>query len=140
MDAPLTPKQRNFITGLIIFVGLAIVVFFGLRTARAFRQFHGHRPPPPFATKPAEMDVNLIRDWMTVPFVSKMYDVPPSILFDALEIPEEGNHEKSLRRLNEEYYPQAKGIVLEKVKAAVRASLPEPEVLTPTSPASPVSP
>ena len=122
MDAPLNPKQRNLVTGLII-IGLAIVVFFGLRMARAFRQFHGHRPPPPFATKPVETDVDLIRDWMTVPFVSKMYHVPPSILFDALEIPEEGNHEKSLRQLNEEYYPQAKGIVLEKVKAAVSASL-----------------
>lgn len=122
MDAPLNPKQRNLVTGLII-IGLMIVVFFGLRTVRAFRQFHGHRPPPPFVTKQVETDVNLIRDWMTVPFVSKMYQVPRSILFEALEIPEEGNHEKSLRQLNEEYYPQAKGIVLEKVKAAVSASL-----------------
>ena len=122
MGAPLNPKQRNLVTGLII-IGLIIIVFFGLRTTRAFYQFHGHRPPAPFATKPVETDVNLIRDWMTVPFVSKMYQIPRSILFEALEIPEEGNHEKSLRQLNEEYYPQAKGIVLEKVKAAVSASL-----------------
>jgi hypothetical protein len=122
MDAPLNPKQRNLVTGLII-IGLLIVVVFGLRTARAFRQFHGHRPPPPFGTKPVETDVSLIRDWMTVPFVARMYHVPPPVLFEALEIPEEGNHEKSLRQLNQEYYPEAKGIVLEKVKAALLAAI-----------------
>jgi hypothetical protein len=139
MDAPLNPKQRNLVTSLII-IGLMIVVFFGLRTARAFRQFHGHRPPPPFATKHVETDVNLIRDWMTIPFVSKMYRVPRPILFEALEIPEEGNQEKSLRQLNEEYYPHEKDIVLEKVKTAVSASLPQPMVLTPFPPTTPVIP
>lgn len=118
MDAPLTPKQRSLVTGLII-IGLIIVVFFGWRTARAFRHFREHRPPQPFATEHVETDVNLVRDWMTVPFISKMYRLPPPLLFDALEIPEQGNHEKSLKQLNEEYYPEAEGIVLTKVKAAV---------------------
>ena len=122
MDAPINPKQRNLVTGLII-IGLIIIVFFGLRTARAFRQFHGHPPPPPFATRPAETDVNLIRDWMTIPFIGKMYQVPPPLLFEALDLPEKGNHEKSLRQLNEKYYPEADGLVLEKVKAAVLAAL-----------------
>jgi len=122
MSAPVNPKQRNLVTGLII-IGLVIIVFFGLRTARAFRQFHGHRPLPPFATKPVETDVSLIRDWMTIPFISKMYHVPPPVLFGALEIPEEGNREKSLRQLNQEYYPEAEGIVLEKVKVVLLAAI-----------------
>jgi hypothetical protein len=137
MDIPGNPKQRNLVTGLII-LGLLFVIFFGLRTAWAFRQFREHRPPPPFATKSIETDVNLIRDWMTVPFISNMYRVRPHILFDALEIPEQENREKSLRQLNEEYYPQAEGIVLEKVKAAVRAVItkrPQPDI-----PATPVLP
>lgn len=122
METPGNPKQRNFVTGLII-LGLLFVIFFGLRTARAFRQFRDYRPPPPFATKPIETDVSLIRDWMTVPFIAKMYHVRPHILFEALEIPEQENGEKSLRQLNDEYYPQAEGIVLEKVKAAVQAEI-----------------
>ena len=122
MDRPGNPKQRNVVTALII-LGLLLVIFFGLRTALAFRQVREHRPPPPFATKPIETDVNLIRDWMTVPFISKMYHVRPHILFDALEIPEQENREKSLRQLNEEYYSQAEGIVLEKVKAVVQAEI-----------------
>jgi len=122
MDNATNPRQRNFVIGLII-IGLMIIIFFGLRTARAFRQFNGHRPPPPFVTKPVETDVNLIRDWMTVPFISRMYRIPPPVLFEALEIREHGNQEKSLKQLNEEYYPEVEGIVLEKVKAAALAAL-----------------
>jgi len=135
----LNPKQRNFVIGLII-IGLMIVGFFGLRTARAFRQFHGHRPPPPFATEHIETDVSLIRDWMTVPFISRMYHVPPPVLFDALEIPEHGNKEKSLKQLNEEYYPHANGIVLEKIKATVLANQPQQIQENPSTPTIPDSP
>jgi hypothetical protein len=137
MDNSPNPKQRNFVVGLII-IGLLIIVFFGLRTVRAFREFHGHRPPPPFATKPAETDADLIRDWMTIPFLSKMYHVPPSVIFDSLGIPPQSNQEKSLKQLNEEYYPQTPGIVLEMVKAAVRAALPEAPPLAPLHPNTPV--
>jgi hypothetical protein len=122
MDNSTNPRQRNFVVGLII-IGLMIIVFFGMRTVRAFRQFHGHRPPPPFATRPVETDVSLIRDWMTIPFVANMYDVRPHTLFEALDIPEQGNREQSLKQLNEEYFPEADGLVLEKIKAAVLAAL-----------------
>jgi hypothetical protein len=117
MDNSTNPRQRNFVVGLMIITGLMIIIFFGLRTVRAFRQFHGHRPPPPFATKQVETDVNLIRDWMTIPFISNMYHVRPHVLFEALDIPEQGNRDKSL--------PQAQGIVLEKVKATVLAEIAE---------------
>jgi len=130
-------KQRSMIVGLIG-IGLIIIGFFGLRTARAFRGFHG--PPPAFGTRSVETDVDLIRDWMTVPFISKMYHVPLPLLFEALGIPAHGNQEKSLKQLNEEYFPQASGIVLEKVKAAVHASLPQPAALTPIPLATPVLP
>ena len=110
MNDPTNLKQRNFVVGLMI-IGLMIIAFFGLRTFRAFRQFHGHRPPP-FEGEHIETDVNLIRDWMTVPFISRMYHVPERLLFDVLEISEHGNQEKSLKQLNEEYFPQEAGAVL----------------------------
>ena len=139
MDAPSNPKQRNFVNGLII-LGLMFVIFFGLRTARAFRQFREHRPPPPFATEHIETDVSLIRDWMTIPFISKMYHVKPHILFEALEIPEQTNREKSLKQLNEEYYPQAAGLVMEKVKVAVLAAIADRPEQLPVVPETPVVP
>ena len=123
----MTPsRQRALIIGLIVF-GMVIAGFFGLRTLHAFREFRGHRPPPSAAdAERIETDVDLIRDWMTIPFISKMYRVSPGILFDSLEIPPNGNQEKSLAQLNEEYHPQAEGIVMEKIKAAVLANQPPP--------------
>jgi len=138
MANQINSRQRNFVVGLII-IGLMIVGIFGLRTLRAFRQFHGHRPPPPFATEHVETDVSLIRDWMTVPFISRMYYVPPPVLFDALEIPEQGNKEKSLKQLNEEYYPQENGAVLEKIKATVSANQTQQIQTNPDTPIVPAT-
>jgi len=114
--------------GLII-LGLLIIGFFGMRTVHAFREFHGHRPPP---HGKLETDVELIRDWMTIPFISRMYQVPPPVLFEALDIPPQGNQDKSLKLLNDEYYPGVRGFVEAKVKTAILENQP-PAVPTPSN-------
>ena len=118
-------RQRALITSLII-IGIVVVGFFGLRTFHAFREFRGHRPPPPFAPDAAqvETDVELIRDWMTISYISRTYHVPSKILFDALGIPSRGNEEKSLAQLNEKYSPKTPGIIVEVVKATILANQP----------------
>jgi len=68
--------------------------------------------------------VDLIRDWMTLPYVSITYQLPRNLLYETLQIPPNGNERKSIRELNDEYYPEAPGTVLELVKAAVRAHQP----------------
>ena len=120
MNNSTNPRQRNFVVGLII-IGVMIAIFFGLRTFRAFRQFHGHRPPPPFAAEHLETDVELIRDWMTLPYISITYGLPPRLLYDTLGIPPNKSEKKSLKQLNDEYFPETSGIVLERVKAAILA-------------------
>ena len=135
----MTPaRQRALVTGLIV-IGVLVVGFFGFRTLRAFREFRGHRPPPPFAPadaqQEAETDVELIRDWMTIPYISRMYQVPPKLLFDSLNLPHKGgNEEKSLRQLNDEYFPGEEGAVMEKVKAAILTAQPP---ILPTEPSTP---
>jgi len=119
----MTPSRWRALILVMIILGGLIAGFFGLRTLRAFRGFREHRPPAPPSAVDAEQietDVELIREWMTVPFIAKMYNVRPHVLFEALDIAERGNREKSLQQLNDEYYPESGGIVLEKVKAAVR--------------------
>lgn len=139
----MTPSRLRTLTFILIFIGGLIVGFFGLRTLRAFQEFGGHHPPPPPSEADAERietDVDLIRDWMTIPFISKMYHVPPNVLFDALGIPPNRNREKSLKQLNEEYFPRAEGIVLEKVKAAALADQPQQIQENPETPIPPITP
>ena len=130
--------QRVLVTALIIF-GIWIATFFGLRTFHAYREVREHRPPPPFRNERSETNVQLIEDWMTVPFIAKMYHVPPQVIFDALNIPFEGNKEKSLKQLNEKYFPDSPGFVLDFVRTTVQANLPPPSALPPATAVSPAA-
>jgi hypothetical protein len=81
--------KKRILTIVLIFAGSAIILFFGLGAIRAFRHMDGRGPfngKPPAAN---QTDVTLIRDWMTVPYVAKMYDVPQGAIFKNLEIPED---------------------------------------------------
>jgi len=127
MSSQPNPGQRKLVVGGLIFFGILFTAFFGMRALHAFRQFDGHRPPPPGKI---ETDVELIRDWMTIPFISRTYQVPPDVIFEALKIPRQKDHEKSLKELNEEYYPAQAGFVLETIKQTILAHQPP---LTPDS-------
>jgi hypothetical protein len=122
MSSKVTPRQRALVIGLII-VGIGFTAFFGMRALHAFKKFNGHRPPPPGEV---ETDVELIRAWMTVPFISRMYRVPEKTIFDALGISPFSNHDKSLMDLNQEYYPDTDGFVMDLVKTTILAHQPPP--------------
>lgn len=138
-----TTKQRALIVGLIT-LGVFIVGFFGLRFFHAFRDFRGHHPPrfPRPGDEPAQTDVELIRDWMTIPYISMTYQVPPPLLFEALNIPPKGNDHKSLKQLNDEYYSSQPDYVLKLIKETVLAHEPPTAVPPPTavSPATAITP
>ena len=132
----MTPGKQRALIVLLIVMGALIVGFFGWRTLHAFRDFRGHRPPP-FAqseNQAVETDVELIRDWMTIGFISHSYHTHPRMLYDALNIPPKGNEDKSLQQLNDEFYPDQPGYVLETVKSVIRSSMPPG---TPSAPATP---
>lgn len=122
-------RQRALTIGLIL-LGILLTLFFGMRAIHAFRKFNGHRPPPPHEV---ETDVELIRDWMTISSISQTYRVPEKTLFDALEISPQGNHDKSLKQLNQDYYPETEKFVLALVKSTILAHQPPP---LPDSPAT----
>jgi hypothetical protein len=134
----MTPRrQRVLIVGLIG-IGLLLAGFFGLRSFRAFREFRGQSPhfvpPPAVQTAQLETDVELIREWMTIGYLSYTYQTPPNLLYDALNIPPRGNEKKSLEELNEEYYPDQPGYVLEVVKATIQVHLANSTAIPTTSP------
>jgi hypothetical protein len=82
---------------------------------------------------------------MTISFISKMYRVPEREIFDALNVSPLGSHDKSLKVLNNDYYPDKDGFVMDTVKATIlafQASHPSPDsaptaVSTPTASAAP---
>ena len=128
----MTPSRQRTMVILLIGVGVLIVGIFGLRTVRAFREFGGHRPPPfaPAAdAQDAETDVELIRDWMTIGFISHTYRTHPRMLYEALGISPKDNEDKSLKQLNDEYFPDQPDHVIAVVKAAIQANLPPPTVI-----------
>ena len=122
-----TKTQRTLILALVA-AGMLIVGLFGLRAFRIWRELREHAAPPDFPemSEPIETDVELIRDWMTIPFIAKLYRVPPPMLYKALGISPHRNQDKSLTQLNEEYFPGDPGIVEAKIKAAVLENLPPP--------------
>ncbi len=135
MPAKVSKKQRALVI-LLIILGILFTAFFGLRSFRAYKKFDGHRPPRFGTPGKVETDEELIRNWMTVPYIAELYRVPEPALFDALKIPPYGeNLDKSLKSLNTEYYPAADGFVLETVKAAVKELQPPAPDSAPTAPA-----
>ena len=132
MSAQGNSKQRILFIALSI-LGVMLILFFGLRALRAFKKFDGHRPPP--MAKELQTDVNDIEDWMTIPFISHNYGVPPDILFDALSINGKENHKKSLKQLNDEFYAEQDGYVIETVRATILAHQPPPTPVLPDLPA-----
>jgi hypothetical protein len=121
----MSPKTQRMVVFGLITAGVLLAVFFGIRAAFAFREFRRHGAPPfsPLEAKnhqPAETNVELIREWMTIPYVAQMYQVPPEVLFEALGLPPSKSiGEKSLKQLNDEHFPQAEGWVVTTVKAAI---------------------
>jgi hypothetical protein len=142
----MTPAKQRILVAVLILLGILLACFFGLRALFAFREFRRHGPPPlpplaPMEAAPAaETDVELIRDWMTIPYIAMTYQVHPKVIFDALDISPRGNDEKSLAQLNEEFFPDSPGLVIELVKATVQAHQPAPTVDSPTPPATPSAP
>lgn len=117
-------RQRSLIVSLVI-IGILIAGFFGLRAIFAFREFRRHDPPPlaeALTEQIAETDVELIRDWMTIPYIARTYQVNPKVIYDALELSPKENGEKSLLQLNEEFFSNQPGIVIELVKDVVQTN------------------
>jgi hypothetical protein len=65
-----------------------------MQTVQAIQRFEQTR------TLTAEGDVNTIRPWMTIPYISRVYHVPETFLYESLNIKDaQTAHHTSLRSL-----------------------------------------
>ena len=105
---------KNWGRILLLGLGIALVIFFGLRITRAFMHIRQ------FEFRPERTDAQDIRGWMTLSYISKAYHLPPYYLYEWLRIKKVDENERlSLVELNRRYYPERENYVLEQVREAV---------------------
>jgi hypothetical protein len=86
---------------ILIVIGLILVVDYGARSVRSFREMQYARENGFFEGNP---DPAAIRPWMNMQYVAVVYAVPQEYLFSELGIPfEERNSRKPLFDLNEKF-------------------------------------
>ncbi len=91
---------RQLLTIALIVVGLVMVVVYGLRTVRSYRQVR-YIQAQGFDTGDADADA--IRPWMTIHFVAAAYAVPEEYIYAELGIDLERRRRNiDVGRLNQE--------------------------------------
>lgn len=94
-------------------IGLILILFFGVRTAVSYLRIQQMK------LEPGVTDVEAIRGWMTVPYIARAYDVPEEYIFEQINLPQEGNQNKSLGQLNRQYASGQPMAILNAVKEAI---------------------
>lgn len=107
--------RRNWLLVLVAVLGVVMMLFFGRRVLVRYFDLRGRGGFRPGEAAPP------IEGWMTLPHVAKMYRVPPELLFDALQIPMQGNERKNLDDLNRQYAPDAPGKLMDDLRAFLDA-------------------
>jgi hypothetical protein len=115
-------SKTQILAIVMVVLGLGLVIFFGLRSFRSFKQLQ-YIQESGFDEGTAELDA--IRPWMTLKFVAVAYAVPQEFLFAELGIPfDRRNSNEALGELNKEFdfgKPPDKEtmIIIDKVRAAI---------------------
>jgi hypothetical protein len=105
---------ERWLIPLLIVAGLLLVAVFGLQVSRSFAKirhagFH-----------PRAVNVDGIQGWMTVPGLARLFNVPEVYLYRQIGVPQQGGQHSSLSALNNRYFPGQPGMVVNRVKQAIR--------------------
>jgi len=120
--------QRRWVL-VVILIGLILVAVFSFRAIRSFIQIQRT------GLQPGETDVELIRGWMTVPYIARVYDVPEEYIFTSLHLSPQEHQQSSLSDINRLLKPGQPGYALDQVKEAIRQyKRTHPPQETPTPP------
>jgi hypothetical protein len=77
----LSVRTRIVLTGILLILALICTVFATRATVSAFQSFQQQNKLM------KQGDVHTIRPWMTVPYISRVCQVPEGYLYDALHLP-----------------------------------------------------
>lgn len=87
-------EKKRLLLYFLLFISITSILIAIFLGNRIFQRI-GHRPPP----IPRQTDVNLIQEWMTIPFIARSYSVPEPLLFEKLGIDHETNKRSNLSSL-----------------------------------------
>lgn len=107
-----TSKKRAIVVILII-AGIVLVGLFGFRTFRSILRIRH------LGMRPLSTDVELIRGWMTIPYISDTYRVPVKVLVEACDLPPAPKKHENLSQINRSIAPDKPGYLVECIKDAV---------------------
>jgi hypothetical protein len=85
----ITAKGQKWIALIAFLLVIVMTGFFAVRTVRRAAFWRQHRD-------------EVIRPWMSVPYVAHSYRVPPRVLYQALGIPAQAHDRRPLRQLARE--------------------------------------
>ena len=98
----------------LITIGVILVLFFGFRAVRSFLRIQLT------SLEPGVTDVELIRGWMTIPYIATAYGVPERFIFAQIGVSQDDNRNKSLYRLNRDYFAGEPEAILKIVQDAIK--------------------
>lgn len=113
-SSPTPSRWERLLTIGLIVIGLILILFFGVRTVVSYIRIQQTK------LEPGVTDVEAIRGWMTVPYIAQAYGVSEEYIFEQINIPQEGNQDRSLGQLNREYAFGQPMAILNRVKEAIR--------------------
>ncbi len=109
--SPARSRREKILTIGLIVLGLILTLFFGMRAIRSFMRIE---------LEPGVTDVEAIRGWMTIPYIATAYDVPEEYIFAQIGVSQDDNQDKSLYRLNRNYFGGEPEAILKVVQEAIK--------------------
>ncbi len=123
-------NPRFYLTVLVV-LGLVFAIFFAFRAFRGFQRVRGMK------IGGGETNVELIRPWMTVNYITKMYHVPPEVVLSPLGLPVEDNTRRDIGTLIRRTGTSNPEEMMEKIRASINAFQQKDLIPTPPGPQPP---
>jgi len=106
-------KNRRVYLSILFFIGIGLAIFFGIKAFRNIQRIQSLK----FGG--GETNVELIRGWMTVDYITKMYHVPPDVILKPLNLPVKSNINISIGSLIKAAGTSNPETLMEQVKKSI---------------------
>ncbi|MEI8131385.1 MAG: hypothetical protein WCG34_03055 [Leptolinea sp.] len=106
-------KNRRIYLSILFFIGIGLAIFFGIKAFRNIQRIQSMK----FGG--GETNVELIRGWMTVDYITKMYHVPPDVVLKPLNLPVKSNMKISIGSLIKAAGTSNPEVLMNQVKASI---------------------